>query len=157
MRRSSDALILDLHTYSVNDAIEIFLDFYNRQVNSGTRRSIEVIHGYGSSGEGGIIRSRLRAFLEAYPSSASFTPGEKIDGNPGYTLIYPYLTLPTKLDLLSLEILSYCTVARSEEKIAGKFHKYGDTTVRDALKNLERQGILITQWKGKHKCYLVHK
>jgi hypothetical protein len=157
MHLRSEICTLDLHSYLEHEAIDLFLSFYNRQIYNGSRATIKVIHGYGSSGEGGIIRNKLRALLEANPNLVSFDPGEKIDGNPGYTLVYPLQILPTQLDILSMEILSYCTSLRSEEKIAGKFRKFGDVAVRNSLKNLERQGRISIQWKGKYKCYRTVK
>ncbi len=46
---------IDLHGYTVAEAIEIFVKFYNGRVATGDLSSLSVIHGYGSSGTGGRI------------------------------------------------------------------------------------------------------
>ena len=43
-----------------------FVRFYNACVRSGYRGRLEVIHGYGSTGGGGVIREELRRFLKAH-------------------------------------------------------------------------------------------
>jgi hypothetical protein len=146
---------LDLHGYTAQQALETFLSYYNRQVRAGVRHRIEVVHGYGSSGEGGLIRKRLRAFLSAFPDRVSFTPGENLDGNPGNTLVHPKSLLPEKTDTLQAEILAYCRIARTEEKILGEFRRYGDAEVMATLKTLAKQGRLATKWKGKNKRFQV--
>jgi hypothetical protein len=156
IRRPTDALTLDLHSLPAHEALDVFVNFYNRQVSSGSRSPIEVVHGYGSSGAGGVIRKKLRSFLQANSTFLSYTTGESRDGNPGYTLVYPNMVLPSQQDALSTEILAYCTIARSEEKVAGKFRKFGDIAVQTALKNLERQSRLSSQRKGKLKCYTTN-
>ena len=144
---------LDLHGYTAQQALKTFLSYYNRQVRAGVRRRIEVVHGYGSSGEGGLIRKRLRAFLSSFPGWVSYMPGENLDGNPGYTLVYPKSLLPEDTDMLQAEILSYCWIARTEEKILGKFRRYGDFEVMVALKELSKQEKLVIKLKGKYKFY----
>lgn len=144
---------VDLHGYPAQQALETFLSYYNRQVRAGVHRRIEVVHGYGSSGEGGLIRKRLRTLLSSFPSRVSFTPGENLDGNPGYTLVYPKSLLPEDKDTMQAQILSYCGITRTEEKILGKFRKYGDAEVMATLKTLTKQGKLSVKWKGKYKRY----
>jgi len=144
---------LDLHNYTANEALDFFIERYNAQITQGNHTSMEVVHGYGSQGYGGVIRSRMRAFLIAHAHLLSFIPGEQIDGNPGYTIVHPVQQLPTKAETLCEQIVSYCTVLRSEEKIMGKFRRYGESVVLQSLKKLEKEGTIVNLRKGKYKCY----
>src|SRR5438552_15680580 len=59
---------VDLHGHTVDEALRIFIDVYNRHVRSRSKESLRVIHGYGSATEGldgGRIRRKIRTFLEA--------------------------------------------------------------------------------------------
>lgn len=57
---------IDLHGLTVPEAIAEYVGAHNRLMARGYRGKVEVIHGYGSSGEGGVIREKLRAFLAAH-------------------------------------------------------------------------------------------
>ncbi|CAN2041362.1 Protein containing Smr protein/MutS2 [Candidatus Magnetomoraceae bacterium gMMP-15] len=144
---------INLHKYTVSEAMDVFLKYYNQY--AGNIEQIKVIHGYGSSGNGGRIRTRLRALLKNYPDRVAFHRGESISNNPGYTLVFPHNTLPSALDILGIEILEYCTIPKTKKKIAGKFRKYGDSKILSTLKFLEKQAKLTVKWKGRHKCYVV--
>ena len=52
----SESRSIDLHERTVAEAIREFVRFYNACVRNGYRGRLEVIHGYGSSGSGGVIR-----------------------------------------------------------------------------------------------------
>ena len=136
---------LDLHGLTWQEAREEFIDFYNRKLEqageSATPR-VDVVHGYGSSGEGGVLRTRLRTFLQGLEGSLEFTPGEKLDGNPGHTVVVPVRRLGGKTDLLAEEIREYCQRPRSRSKIMGKFRRHGEAGIMQALKSLETQGRL---------------
>ena len=87
-----DNLELDLHGKTWAEALEEFVDAYNRAVQPGGHacRTLTVIHGYGASGNGGVLRTRFRKFFEKHESLMEFTPGEKVSvTNPGYTLVTP--------------------------------------------------------------------
>jgi DNA-nicking Smr family endonuclease len=144
---------IDLHDYSYDEALEVLIERCNALVARGQRGPIKVIHGYGSLGKGGVLRRRLRAFLASYPQSVLFVAGEQIDGNPGYTMVYPLRRLPTRADELHHELLVYCTAPRSEEKIVGKFRRKGYAAVQQALRKLMSEGKLIKLRKGKYTCY----
>jgi dsDNA-specific endonuclease/ATPase MutS2 len=67
--------------------------FYNSCVRSGYRGRLEIIHGYGSSGSGGVIREELRRYLKAHEEIyGEFLAGESLR-NPGVTILYPRETL----------------------------------------------------------------
>ena len=61
-----DSLDLDLHGKTWPEALKEFVDSYNRAVQPGGHacRTLRVIHGYGSEGGPGILRTRFRKFLE---------------------------------------------------------------------------------------------
>ena len=84
---------IDLHNCNVAEAMHRFVGFYNSCVRAGYRGRIEVIHGYGSSGTGGAIRSALRAYLKTHASVfGDFLAGESLR-NPGVTVLYAKETL----------------------------------------------------------------
>lgn len=60
---------IDLHDMTWRQAREAFIGVFNEAARdrSGTTPTwIEVIHGYGSTGEGGVIRDRLRRYLNQH-------------------------------------------------------------------------------------------
>jgi hypothetical protein len=138
---------LDLHGHTVEEALRLFIDFYNRHVRSGSQ-SVRVIHGYGSSGEGGKIRRKIRLFLEGEAGSLDWRPGEDVAGNPGVTIVFPRRLLPEPGNQLASDILEYCSIARTESKIAGQFRKHPARDIKLAIRALVRQGRLKTILKG---------
>jgi hypothetical protein len=85
----SESRSIDLHERTVAEAIREFVRFYNACVRSGYRGRLEVIHGYGKSGSGGVIREELRKYLMAHEDIfGEFLPGESLR-NPGVTILYP--------------------------------------------------------------------
>jgi hypothetical protein len=141
---------IDLHDYSTGVALAQFVSYYNDFINS---KEIKVVHGYGSSGHGGEIRVRLRTYLADHSDCLRFEEGEKIDGNPGYTMVYPERSLPLMSASIEGKILEFCNSPKSEEKIFGKFRLYGDGEVKKAIKSLQRHGKIRPIDKGKHKLY----
>jgi hypothetical protein len=113
-----------------------------------------VIHGYGSSGTGGKINIKLRKFLAANESKLSFEPGEKLfPANPGITLVKPRKPLPSFIYALASEILEFCSLPRTKSKISGKFRRDGEQRIKASLTTLERNGLVKTSIKGKHKIF----
>ena len=134
---------IDLHGYKVKEALEAFTAFYNDQLARGDRSEIEVVHGYGSSGEGGEIRKRLHARLERHRKQLSYVPGERRSPyNPGVTFVKPLDPLPGAEDALQQDILIYCQQARTESKILNKFRSAGDRQVKEALQSLLKADLL---------------
>ena len=145
---------LDLHTYTVREALDKFITEYNQVINKKNYSNLKVIHGYGSSGEGGNIKKRFRALLGKNSDKLQYVFGEDISTNPGYTIVKPIALLPTYIDKLEKEILHFCLTGKPKEKIMGKFRKYGASAVAASIKNLSESGKLEILMKGKYKCYI---
>ena len=149
---------LDLHGLTWAEAEASFIEFYNqtlhqvRQNGAGAVR-LDVVHGYGSTGAGGVLVTRLRRFLERYESCLEFQTGERVDGNPGHTIVVPLKPLPSLQDQLSQEIWNFCDRPRSQSKIIGKFRRHGEMTVLSTIKTLEKQKRLNPSNQGTHKLY----
>src|ERR1700733_8517004 len=96
---------LDLHDHTVDEALRVFVEFYNRHVRSGSREPLRIIHGYGSTEKGGKIRKKLRLFLESGAGSLEWKTGEDVEGNPGVTIVYPKKILQAREAQLAGDIL----------------------------------------------------
>lgn len=144
---------IDLHHHTADEALRAFVAFYNREFRKGSREPIRVIHGYGSSGEGGVIRRKLRTFLETCSASLEWKPGEDIENNPGFSMVYPRRSLPDVDVQLAAAILAFCVTPRTESKIAGEFRKYGQSAVKEAIRGLLKQGRLKESYKGGHRLF----
>lgn len=122
-----------------------FLDAYRTAIQSGSGAAptISVIHGYGSTGVGGTLRTRFRAFLARHEGRLDFKPGEDIDGNRGWTLVQAISALPDDEEDLEDLILEYCQQPRTLEKIAGKFRRFGDRSVRHSVESLLKSPQLL--------------
>ena len=145
---------IDLHGRTWSESLAELIATYNRILTTGPSSEVlEVVHGYGSSGTGGSLRRRVRSFLTAHNDRLEFKPGEESDGNPGHTIVLPVRPLPEVGDLLAEQVLEYCETARTQSKIAGKFRRYGDPKVIEAIRSLEKQGRLRAVAKGRNKAY----
>jgi hypothetical protein len=145
---------LDLHDHTVDEALRVFVEFYNRHVRSSLPEPLRIIHGYGSTEKGGKIRKKLRAFLEAGSGSLEWKTGEDVEGNPGVTIIYPRRVLHAREDQLVAGILEFCSIPRTESKIAGAFRKHTPQEIKSAIRALVRQGGLKVILKGGHETYV---
>ena len=76
----------DLHRLT-SDAIGRIVSTYNHHVLQGQRGKISFVHGYGSSGKGGLLGPKIRAFLDRH--QVEYLRGEFVDGNPGHTILIP--------------------------------------------------------------------
>jgi hypothetical protein len=149
---------IDLHGQTWSEALAAFIEFYNDEVlraGGGEAGRLNVIHGYGATGVGGVLRTRIRAFLQRHEDRLEFIPGEKVDGNQGHTIVVPMEPLPGTEDLLAEQVWAYCERARSRSKIIGKFRRYGAPMVIQAIRALERQQRLRALVKGRIKLYEV--
>ncbi len=140
---------IDLHGLTWTEARAEFVAFYNRSVGT----PFTVIHGYGSSGEGGVLRRRLRGFLQRHEAYLEFTPGEELDDNPGCTIISPQLRLPALDERLVESMWEYCKRPKTRGKISGKFRRYGNKAVDQTIELLERQGRLKKTGGGRMAKY----
>ena len=140
---------VDLHGMTWSEALNAFIEFYNSAVAGGSAARLEVIHGYGSTGEGGVLRKRLHGFLESHAQSLEV----HTDSNPGHTFVTPKTALPDTVDMLCEDILAYCDTPRPQSKIIGKFRRSGQPEVLGAIRTLESQRRLTAKLKGKLKVY----
>ena len=143
---------LDLHGYSVAEAIEVFVQQYNERVDSAHYGSWKIIHGYGSTGKGGAIRAKLRAFLDQHLDKLRYEPGEDY-GDPGWTLVYPKFRLPDRRARMATAILSFCSEGKTEEKILREFAHMGEVQVKQAVRSLAKQGKLKAVNEGAKVLY----
>jgi DNA-nicking Smr family endonuclease len=77
---------LDMHGDAWAEAQANFVEFYNQHAKAGSASGrfprLDVVHGYGSTGVGGVLRSRFRGFLDRHsPKHLEYVPGESVDGN----------------------------------------------------------------------------
>ena len=145
---------LDLHGFTKLEAIEEFIKFYNSRVKNGNLTPFEVIHGYGSSGVGGVLLTRIRGFLLNFPDELEFDSGkDPFKINPGSTRVIPKKPLPQTVDFLSEEILDFCEAPKTLSKIIGKFHRYDEGKIQTALKQLEKQKRIKSFYKGSFKVF----
>ena len=146
---------IDLHGLTKLEAIETLINFYNNRVKKGNLTPFYVIHGYGSSGVGGVLLKKIRGFLLNFEDSLDFDSGSNLYtvSNPGVTRIIPRKPLPESLDLLGEEILDFCELPKTISKITGKFHRYDEPKVTSALKKLEKQKRVKSFYKGSFKVY----
>jgi len=87
---------IDLHGMTVAQALDAFVRYYNDCLRAGYRDRIEVVHGYGSTGRGGVLLSAVRDYLRQNSARlGSWVPGESV-GNVGITIVYPDKKLPAR-------------------------------------------------------------
>ena len=145
---------LDLHDHTWEEALRKFVEAYNRHVQSGSREPMRIIHGYGSSGEGGKIRKKIRAFVESASASLDWKSGEALENNPGATLIYPRRALPSLQHHLAEGILAFCSIPRTESKIAAEFRQHSPRDIKQALRSLVRQARIKEIFRGGREIYV---
>lgn len=68
---------VDLHGLTWQGSLEEFEAECRRALeqSGGAPSKIRVIHGYGSEGEGGVLRDRLRAFCDRFDDCLEYTRG----------------------------------------------------------------------------------
>ncbi len=148
-------LDLDVHGKTWAEALQEFVDAYNKAVQPGGHacRTLRVIHGYGSTGGPGILRTRFRKFFERHEARLEFTLGEKTDGNPGYTTVTPKYPLPGADAALCELVWDYCEQPKTMSRIVGQFRRYGDPRVQQAVHSLEGQKRLRKAARAKNSVY----
>jgi hypothetical protein len=143
---------LDLHGYTVAEAIEQFVQQYNSRVDNDRLGCLRIIHGYGSTGTGGAIRAALRALLDQHLDKLRYEAGDDY-GDPGWTWVYPKVRLPDQRERMAAVILVFCSDGKTEEKILREFAKLGEVQVKQAVRSLAKQGKLKTVNKGAKVLY----
>src|ERR1051326_5134491 len=132
---------LDLHGFTVAEAIERFVQHYNTRVDHNQVGCWRVIHGYGSTGQGGAIRTRLRAFLDQHLDKLRYETGDNY-GDPGWTWVYPRDRLPDQRERMAAAILAFCSDGKTEEKILREFAELGDPQIKQVIRSLAKLGRL---------------
>lgn len=144
-------MTIDLHNMNRDEALRFFIQKYNEAFKAGYRDEIIVIHGYGSSGKGGIIKKTFKEFLDAHKTSVSY----RVDVNPGATLVTPLGRINDLQDLMTTEILEFCSkTPKTLDKIKGNFFKkYRNNEINTCVKRLIRQGLLTVTLKKNGEVY----
>ena len=151
---------LDLHGQTWREALPDFIAFYNQAFEDAggfAPEALDIIHGYGSTGAGGVLRTRLRNFLAGHAAQGrlDFIPGEIRDANPGHTLVTPIAPLPAAHEMLAEEIVAFCARPRPLSKISGKFRRHGEPAVKAAIVTLVKQRRLRPVTEGNRKAYVA--
>ncbi|MCR4424802.1 MAG: Smr/MutS family protein [Firmicutes bacterium] len=134
---------LDLHGLRMAEALEAFVAHHNSLAASGGGTGFKVIHGYGSSGSGGEIRAGIRSLLHSNPGCADYVPGEDMDGNPGYTVVYPRRRLPTGSQRLWDAMVEFCATPKTQADVVHRFvRRNAEPEIVQGLRELERRGRL---------------
>ncbi|HEY6564588.1 MAG TPA: Smr/MutS family protein [Pirellulaceae bacterium] len=76
---------LDVHGLRGSEALLELERFLARAARHGYRGKLRLVHGYGSRGQGGTLRDKLRVWLTK--EGWDFLCGELTEGNPGLTII----------------------------------------------------------------------
>ena len=150
---------IDLHGFTVDEAIATFVERYNALFAEGYRGRIEIVHGYGSSGRGGVIRHRVRSFLAAHRDRLKHLAEGDAIGNPGVTIVEAKGRMPvvqTTGSDLARAILAFCAMPKTEAKIVTKFvGRYGDPAVRTEIRQLVSDGSLELTRDGREVKYVA--
>ena len=135
---------LDVHGMTQREAVDAFVTECNAALaRAGRSVAVRVVHGYGSSGEGGVLGARLRGFCDTHADRVAYARGEDAESNPGVTIVTVRGPLPDARERLGAAIVRYCAGRpRAKGRIAGRFRRAGEPAVADALRELLRQGRL---------------
>jgi hypothetical protein len=133
----------------------IFGAHHDSGCGSGSGACLKVIHGYGSGGARGDTRRAIRSLLHANPACADYVPGEDIDGNPGYTIVYPRRRLPSGASRLYPGIVEYCSAPKTKLEVVRRFvRRSAESDIDRALRELENSGRLRSFIKNGRKHYV---
>ena len=148
---------LDLHGKTWAEALTEFRDFYNAaaRVHPSGGVQLEVVHGYGSTGQGGRLLTSLRNYLDRQSQAGllSYRTGEAADGNPGHTLVTTLKPLPAAGDDLGDSIWEFCARPQSHRKVMNRFRRHGDPQVQLAIRELLGHKRLQAVTVGREKGY----
>src|SRR5207245_11222067 len=103
--------------------------------------------------EGAAGRSEhcLKAPRTAWIGSRERTSKE----TPGVTIVFPRKILVTFQNQLAANLLAFCSIPRTESKIAGEFRKNSALEIKEAIRTLVRQGQLKIAAKGDRETYVT--
>lgn len=146
---------IDLHDKTTSEAIDFFIEKYNKALKRNYNSSIYVIHGYGSTGKGGKIKRAFHKYLKEHSEYLRY----EFDSNPGAVIVYPKKTLPSKLTLLEKEILNYCNESpKTISKIESKFFKKASVKeVKKVVNTLVKKNLLNKSMKRTTEVYQSKK
>jgi hypothetical protein len=132
---------IDLHGLSVDVAMQTFIERCNQLFSGGYRGTIAVVHGYGSSGQGGAIKERLKSFLVKH---ADYFDAPAWDGgNPGVTAIRQLKLLPAEhAGGVHEQIIVFLQAPKTEAKILAKFHARPVAEIKGLLRELRGRGLI---------------
>ena len=134
---------IDLHGHTWGEALEAFeRECRSALSRSGSGAEIRVIHGYGSTGPGGVLRERVRAFCRRFPDSFFVSSGEDLDANPGMSIVKILKPFADPTERLAEDILEYCRRPRTRSETDGRFRRHGTPQVEAAIGLLRRDGRL---------------
>jgi hypothetical protein len=108
--------IRDYHGLPVEGALVQFVsDYYDALRSPPESQQFRVVHGYGSTGRGGRIKTILREMLtfEMDIGTLTFRASEEIDRHPGYTIVTPI----SDLHAISVQIFSSPICARDNKRV----------------------------------------
>ena len=105
---------IDLHGYTITEALSAFVAFYNARVARGNTSQFYCDPRLWFQREmAGRYGNRLRKYLSRFPDRVEFVPGGQYSGNPGITMVAPKRALPSEEEGLAGEILAFL---RSRQK-----------------------------------------
>lgn len=143
-------LVMDLHGMIQRDAVETFVAEANAALSrTGGPVTMRVVHGYGSTGVGGVLGARLRGFCDSQPGRASYVRGEDAERNPGLTIVTVAHALPDARERLGDAIVGYCARPRAMDRIARRFRRESAREVAEVVRKLARAGR-IRKTGGRH-------
>lgn len=76
---------LDVHGLKSVEALLALKKLHQRLVDTGFRGRLLVVHGYGSGGTGGVLRTKLRKWMDE--EQIEYLCGELAGGNPGTSIV----------------------------------------------------------------------
>lgn len=76
---------IDVHGLTSPEALRALEKMYADLCRHGYRGKLLVVHGYGSQGKGGVLRTKLRAWMDR--QGLDYLRGELAGGNPGTTTV----------------------------------------------------------------------
>lgn len=139
---------------TVYEAMVKFVSIFNAQAKKNYMKPFSIVHGYGSSGEGGRIKKALYDYLNLHKPACRISAE-----NQGTSIIMPRKQLPDYISIIDEYILEICTAPKPLNKIIGlvfkKYRSFTETSIQKRLNLLIKQGKLRVVIKGNYRCYLT--